>query len=275
MARFDPVIQQVGALANTEYQARPATSIRNGAVAGNQLLTLGGTINTAPQPFSITYTRVTDNYSWVVTGILMLTPTQRTLLQATRALATNLGYYHDVIANVNGANLTMVPKDASVTAVLAFLPGATLTLATSVVTNSTAPRIYQPGDVVGFSVDPASGEKLIVPVGSADFSAINAGVVLRPLMEINPMRAENVTYDVLVRGTVWMQLFGATPLVPATTAIQIGHPASTTPGKISVTGATASQFTTVNLYAANGTLSKFKIIDKNVAVGQRFRLELI
>lgn len=274
MVLFDPIIRQPGTIANTIWQSRPVTLIRNGAMAGNQVVTLGGVANLNPQPYSITYTRVIDNYSWVVTGILYLTRVQATLPKATQALATHLSMYQDALTSVSGTNLTITPKDASVTAVFNFLPSATLTLATSSVTPSTAPKPLMPGDVVGFSVDPISGEKVISPIGSVDFSAQNAGVVLAPLGEINPRRAENTTYDVLVAGTVWMQLYGATPLVPATSAIQIGNFDSTTPGKIGVTGLTATKFQTVNLLQANGTLSKFNILDKNVPVGGRFRLEL-
>ena len=274
--RFDPIVQLAGALANTEYKSRPATSIRNGATPGSQLVTLGGTATLAMQPYSITYTRVLDNYSWTKFGVFTLTRSQLTLPLATAALAMFLNQYEDVQASVavNGTDLTLRSKDGGLTPQLTLLPAATLTLATSVVTPAVAPRPLLPGTVVGFSIDPASGEKLIVPVGSADFSALNAGVVIQPLTPINRMRAENVTYDVLVDGTIWMNLVGTAPIVPATSAIQIGHAGSTTPGQIGVTGLTVGQFTTVNLMQSNGTLSRFNILDKNVPVGGRFRLEI-
>ncbi len=270
-----PVSPLPGQIADTKgYEARPAISVRNGAVAGRQLITLGGTTNLGVQPYIIRYTRSSDGYSWDVSGMLMLTRRQQTLPLATQALAMNLNQYQDVQATVNGADLTLVSKDASVTPMLSFVAPATLTVATSTVTNSVAPRVFQPGTVVGFSVDPNSGEKLIQPVGSVASESANYGVIIRPLFQVSTMRAENVTYDVMTYGTIWMRLFGTAPLTPTTTAIQIGRQASTTPGLISVAGATATQFDVVNLLQANQTLSKFNILDKNVPVGGMFRLEL-
>lgn len=274
MAFLDPVQYPAGQLANTEYRARPAISVRNGAVPGRQVITLGGTTNLDIQPYTLRYTRSVDGYSWEVAGMLMLTRSQQTLPLASRALVNNLNAYHDIQASLSGADITLVAKDASVTPTLTFTPPSTLTTATSNVTNAVAPRVIQPGTVVGFSVDPANGEKLIVPVGSVAPESANYGVVLRPLVQISPRRAENVTYDVLLDGTVWMQLYGTAPLTPATSAIQIGRAASTTPGLISVAGATTAQFDTVNLLQANQTLSKFNILDKNVQVGGKFRLVL-
>lgn len=274
MARFDPINRVAGSIANTIFEARPATFIKSGAVPGQQVLSLGGVTNLAAQPYTITYKQESSGNTWQVTGILYLTRRQQTLPLALAALMTHLNTYQDVQATISGTDLTLKSKDAGVTPTFAFLPSATLTLATSTVTNAVAPRIFAPGTVVGFSVDPNNGEKQIVQVGSADFSAINAGVVIQSLLPANRHRAENVTYDVMVRGTIWMQLYGTAPLVPATAQVQVGNFDSTTPGNIGVAGLTATKFTTVKLLGSDGVLSKFNILDKNVAVGDKFRLEL-
>lgn len=262
-----------GQIANTEFQCRPVIHVDAGSTRGQFVFNLAGTPNLADQPYTLTYTRVADGYSWSVPGMLLLTRRQQTLATAAQALIRNLNNYQDVRASANGVAITLRSKSNGVSVSFAWNAPATLTVDTPVATAATAPRVYAPGTVVGFSIDPATGEKTLAPIGSNNFSALNAGVIVRPLVATrNPV--DNITYDVMTQGTVWMRLGGNAPLVPATAQMQLGDNRGASEGVLAVGGLTAATFILVDLTSVTGNVTRFNPLDKNIQPGQMFRMEL-